>query len=153
MSDSPLAQLFLSLFELGIDAAVSTAKIVFDIQYHTLKNPPKLLGAVQTYPLPWHHSIKVTLILSSLCFGQTTAQMRQRMVGSGAKRKTTATDDRHIKLLVCRDRRTSAKMVKQDLGLNNVHEEAIRRRLRAWGVAGGWSRKKPFISFYGPNFI
>lgn len=76
---------------------------------------------------------------------RTTGKIERRP-GSGRPRITTPQDDRHIKLLVTRDRRTPAKAIKQDLALEHISDDTIRRRLHEFGFLSRWAVKKPFIS-------
>ena len=71
----------------------------------------------------------------------------ERREGSGRRRKTSATEDRHIVLSVLRDRDTTAQDVAALFGDRKVSSRLICRRIRELtDLKSHWKVKKPFIS-------
>lgn len=69
-----------------------------------------------------------------------------RQEGSGRRRKTSAREDRMIMRLVNKNRFTSVRDIKRELGLN-VSDDTIERRILESGeFKSYWAAKKPFLS-------
>jgi transposase len=71
----------------------------------------------------------------------------ERAEGSGRKRKTTSSEDRHIVLTVLRDRDTTSAEVVDGLGDRSLSSRLIRRRIaELTDLKSHWKIKKPFIN-------
>jgi len=71
----------------------------------------------------------------------------ERKEGSGRKRKTTPSEDRHIVLSVLRNRETTSQEVADLFGERRVSARLIRRRIHELtDLKSHWKIKKPFIS-------
>jgi transposase len=70
-----------------------------------------------------------------------------RRPGSGGKRKTSPKMDMLIVRQVKKDGKTCARQIKADLGLENITERTITRRLSESGeFENGWAKKMPWLS-------
>lgn len=71
----------------------------------------------------------------------------ERKAGSGRARKTTPRADREIVRMAVKNRNTTAKMIREELGLTHLSIRTVRRRISASGrVKSYFKKKKPFVS-------
>lgn len=70
-----------------------------------------------------------------------------RKPGSGRKRKTTPEQDRELFIAAKRDRRARVRDLQQEVGVTNVSESTVRRRIKESGeFSWEWTSKKPLVT-------
>ena len=85
--------------------------------------------------------------VSMICRRYEETGQLTRAPGSGRKRKTTDTDDRLIRRMVKNKRDVTGKEILEELGLDNISEWTIRRRISENGEFNSyWATKKNFTN-------
>ena len=71
----------------------------------------------------------------------------RRKPGSGSKRKTSPGEDKYLRIYVKRNRKVTVRDIQNELGLHQVSDRTIRRRIKEQtGFSFHWTTKKPLLS-------
>ena len=71
----------------------------------------------------------------------------RRKRGSGSKRKTSPGEDKYLRIYVKRNRKVTVRDIQNELGLHQVSDRTIRRRIKEQtGFSFHWTTKKPLLS-------